>query len=73
MGANMGLHKGFDESQDFSDLNLDDEMENLEPIKDDEQRAKIRKIIEDRLEQKRLKEELGDEFDGEFDWDDFDK
>lgn len=32
----------------------------------------VRKMLEDRLERKRLKEEL-DELDSEFDWDDYDR
>lgn len=66
----MGLHKDFDDSQY---LNIDDDLENLEPIEDPEQKKRIRRMIEDRLERKRLREELEDEFDSDFDWDDFDK
>lgn len=63
----MSLRKDYEEDYPyFSDFSLEEDMEDLE------KRKHIRKKLEDRLEQKRLREEL-DELDGEFDWDDLDK
>lgn len=65
----MGLHEDYDD-QSFSDFNYD------EDIKDLDQRKKIKKLLDERLERKRLKEEFKDDFDelnGDFDWDEQDR
>lgn len=65
----MKLHEDYDE-RSLSDYNYD------EDAGSQEHRKKIRRMLEDRLENKRLKEELKDDFDelgGEFDWDILDK
>ncbi|WP_133128185.1 PA3496 family putative envelope integrity protein [Legionella nagasakiensis] len=69
----MSLHKGYDESQVFSDLNHDEEFEEFNPVDESEHKKRIRKMIEDRLERKRLREEFEDELDGEFDWDELER
>ena len=63
----MDLHEDYDD-QSFSDYNYDDEV--------DVHRKNVRRLLEDRLERKRLKDEFKDDFDelsGEFDWDLLDK
>lgn len=65
----MGLHKEPDD-QSFSDFNFDDEFEDIS------RKKQVKKMLEDKLERKRLKEEFMDDFDelnGEFDWDELDK
>lgn len=58
----MSLNKIYDEHQAFPDLQLEDEVSSLEHKK------RVRRLLEERLERKRLKEELDDELEGEFDW-----
>ena len=60
----MGLHKDHDDSQSFSDFNYEDDVEGLHHKKE------VRRMLEERLERKRLKQELDVELEGEFDWDD---
>lgn len=65
----MGLHKDYDERY-FSDIPYDEDAEELS------HRKKIKRLLENRLEKKRLKEEFKDDFDelnGEFDWDELDR
>lgn len=65
----MGLHKEH-EDQTFNDLNIDNDASDLI------RRKKVKKILEEKLERKRLREEFMDDFDelsGEFDWDELDK
>ncbi len=54
------------EPQEHSEIIPEDNIEQLE------HRKAIKKLLEKRLERKRLREEF-DELDGEFDWDEFDK
>jgi hypothetical protein len=59
----MDLHEDYDD-QSFSDY-YDDDGETAH-------RKNVRRMLEDRLERKRLKDEFKDDFDelnGEFDWD----
>lgn len=63
----MSLHKDYDENQSFSDFNYDDDVDELNHKK------QVRRMLEDRLERKRLKAELEDELDEEFDWDDLER
>lgn len=63
----MSLHKDYDDNKSFSDFNYDEETEDLDHKK------QVRRMLEDRLERKRLKEELEDELNAEFDWDDLDR
>jgi len=66
----MGFEYHYEENQSCSDQNYDEDVENLE------HKRQVRKIIEERLERKRLKEEFQDEledFDEDFDWDDIEK
>ena len=63
----MGLHKDFDDSQSFPDVNYQEDREDLP------HRKQVRRMLEDKLERRRLKEELDDELEGEFNWDDFDR
>ena len=60
----MSLQKDYDEKRFFSDASYEEETENVS------HKREVRKKIEDYLEQKRLKEELEDEFDADFRWDD---
>ncbi len=66
----MSLHKNHDNNQYGMDLSHEDDKDELSHKKH------IRQMLENRLEQKRLKEELeyfDGELDAEFDWDHFDK
>lgn len=61
------------EEYSFSDYNYDDEVEDIREL---DQKKKVKRLLEERLERKRLKDEFKDDFDelsGEFDWDDLDK
>ncbi len=65
----MALHEEYDD-QSFSDYNYDDEIDDLP------QKKRIKRMLEDRLERKRLRDEFKDDFDelsGDFDWDELDK
>ena len=65
----MGLHKDHGD-RSFSDYRFEEDVEDLA------QRKKIKRILDDRMERKRLKDEFKDDFDelsGEFDWDEIDK
>lgn len=63
----MSVHKEYDDSQLVSDFNYEEEGDALSHKK------RVRRMIEDKLELRRLKEELDDELEGEFDWKDFDR
>lgn len=66
----MSLYKHHDDRRSFIDLNHEDDKEELSHKKH------VRQMLENRLEQKRLKEELeyfDGELDGEFDWHHLDK
>lgn len=65
----VALHEEHDEYFS-SDFNYEQSIEDLPKKK------RIRKLLEDRLERKRLKAEFEDDFDelsGEFDWDELEK
>ncbi|PWY56339.1 hypothetical protein DGG96_03060 [Legionella qingyii] len=65
----MDLHEDYDD-QSFSDYNYDDDIESSA------HRKNVRRMLEEKLERKRLKEEFKDDFDelsGDFDWDILDK
>jgi hypothetical protein len=65
----MDLHEDYDD-QSLSDYSYDDEVESTAHSKN------VKRMLEERLERKRLKEEFKDDFDelsGDFDWDDWDK
>lgn len=65
----MSLRREHDEEDySFSDYSLEDEND-LEHLS---HKRRVRKMIEEKLERKRLKEEL-DELDDEFDWDELDR
>jgi hypothetical protein len=76
VGADMGLHEDLDDSPSFSELNIEEEAESI--VEEEREREdvgrkkKIRRMLEERLERKRLKQEFEDELDGEFDWSDLD-
>ena len=66
----MSLHRNYDDVRSCIDMSQDDDKEALSHKKH------VRQMLENRLEQKRLKEELeyfDGELDAEFDWDHFDK
>ena len=68
----MGLHEEYDEPS-FSDYNYNDEINDRVDMA---HKKKVKLMLEDRLERKRLREEFKDDFDelsGEFDWDDLEK
>lgn len=73
----MALNKDFTDysSQEFSseeDLNFDEDLESSSSA----HKRRVRQLLDEKLEKKRLKEEFRDEFDevnGEFDWDDYNK
>ena len=61
----MSLHREWDNyGADF--------MNERESPEDLDHRKKIRKLLEDKLEKKRLRDEI-DELDGEFDWDEIER
>jgi len=60
----MGLHRDYDEGY------LVPEYFHEEQIVDLPKKKQIRRLLEKKLEEKRLREEF-DELDGEFKWDDF--
>ncbi len=65
----MALHEEFDD-QSFSDYNFDDDIDDMT------QKKRVKRMLEDRLERKRLRDEFKDDFDelsGDFDWDELDK
>lgn len=62
----MSLRKDVEDNFSVNDLSYDDTSEDLSHKK------RIRKMLEDRLEKKRMRAEM-DELDGEFDWDELDK
>lgn len=59
----MGVQKDFDDNQLISDINFD----NPDTL---EKKRYARKKIEDYLELKRLRKELENEIDADFDWGD---
>lgn len=64
----MGLHNDYDDRQNSFDFQSDENPEELS------RKKQIRQMLENRLERKRLKEELEDyegELDDEFSWDNF--
>ena len=61
----MSSHKEYNDHRLFSEVNHDDQ----ETMK---HRKRVRQMLEDRIDRKRLKEELDDELEGEFDWKDLD-
>ena len=66
----MDLHEDSDE-QSF--VEYDDEIDTGDKLA---QRKKVKRLLEERLERKRFKDECDDDFDelfGDFDWDDHDK
>jgi hypothetical protein len=67
----MRHHRNFDDNHVSYEIDHDFKFdENPEMLKHKKQ---IRRMLEDRLEHKRLCEELEDEFDEEFDWGEKDK
>ena len=60
------LREEFDEGSTFSEFSVKEDPATLS------HRKRVRKMLEDRLEKKRLKEEI-DELDGEFDWDELNR
>ena len=67
----MALHE---ESDDYSFTDFKyDELDDTEKLN---QKKKIKRLLDERLERKKLKDEFKDDFDelnGEFDWDELDK
>ncbi|MDP3560751.1 MAG: hypothetical protein Q8R83_01060 [Legionellaceae bacterium] len=72
----MSLNIDYDDNNNSSvDYNLDDEEYDLNNIAS-EHKSDVRRKLEDRLERRRLKQELEDyegELDGEFDWENLDR
>lgn len=65
----MALHEEYDEHS-FSDYSYDDDVDDMTHKK------RVKRMLEDRLEKKRLRDEFKDDFDelsGDFDWDELDK
>ncbi|MDP1604198.1 MAG: hypothetical protein Q8M03_13140 [Legionella sp.] len=62
----MGLHREYDENKSFSDFSMEEDGDELSHKK------RVRKLLEEKLERKRLKEEF-DELDGDFDWEELDR
>lgn len=67
----MSLHEDSEEYL-FSDHNYDE----IEDVNELDQKKKVKRLLDERLERKRLKDEFKDDFDelnGEFNWDELDK
>ena len=65
----MGLQEEYEE-RTHKDYNYKEELESLPHKK------RVKRMLEDRLERKRLRDEFKDDFDeylGEFDWDEIEK
>jgi hypothetical protein len=65
----MGLHEEYEDTS-YTDFNYEEKLESLPHKK------RVKRLLEDRLERKRLRDECKDEFnefDGEFNWDDIEK
>ena len=65
----MGLHKDYDDAQSFPDFDYEDEQDHDKLS----HKKRVRQMLEERLERKRLKAELDDELEGEFDWSELDR
>ena len=65
----MSLRKHHNEDEHYNPSDFPAENESDAVLK---HRREVRKSIEERLERKRLHDQL-DEFDGDFDWDDFER
>lgn len=63
----MSLPREYEEESSFSEYSYDEE-----DAQELTHKKRVRRMLEDRLERKRLKEEF-DELDGEFDWDELDR
>ncbi|STX29062.1 Uncharacterised protein [Legionella beliardensis] len=66
----MGLSKDYereldDDAQSFSDFPLEEE-------EDLAHKKQVRKLLEEKLERKRIREDI-DELDGDFDWDELER
>ena len=68
----MSLHKHHHHHHDDESYNPADFSAETESVETLKHRRNLRKKIEDRLEQKRLHDEI-DELDGDFDWDEVDR
>jgi regulator of sigma D len=68
----MSLHKDIEENT-YTEMNYDEDYREYEEPDNSDHKRQVRKLIEDRLERKRLREELEDELDGEFDWDELER
>lgn len=71
----MGLLEEYDD-QSSSEYNFDEEIDDTFDLDDISQKKRVKRMLEDRLERKRLKDEFKDDFDelsGEFDWDEMEK
>jgi len=68
----MSLHEDLEDFS-FSDRSYDKEINEKDDLV---QKKKVKRLLDERLERKRLKDEFKDEFEelnGEFDWDGLDK
>ena len=63
----MNVRNQYDEKHSQFDVQYEDDKDTLK------HKQRVRKMLEDRLERKRLREEIEDELDGEFDWGDLDR
>ncbi|WP_028387652.1 PA3496 family putative envelope integrity protein [Legionella fairfieldensis] len=66
----MSLQKDYEENASFSDYSYEEDAEQLTHKK------RVRKMLEEHLERKRLKEEFKDEFDelnDDFDWEELNR
>lgn len=68
----MSLHEDLDDYS-FSEHKYEEEKESIEELS---HKKKVKRLLEERLERKRLLHEFKDDFDelsGEFNWDDLEK
>lgn len=63
----MRQHHIDDDMQNYNDFDYEEDMETLN------HKRQVRKMLEDKLEKKRLKAEIYDDFEDEFDWSEIDR
>lgn len=74
MGLNRNHHNDHDDKYSGSDAYYNEQEH--DSVDDLIHRKRVRRMLEERIERKRLKEDLEDyegELDGEFDWDNLDR
>lgn len=63
----MRQHHIDDDMQNYTDFDYEEDEESLN------HKRQVRRMLEDKLEKKRLKAEINDDFEDEFDWSEIDR